>query len=224
MIINEETIHKALMASINEIFKKPKNDILKLGPTAISKKKKFAKQAWNIIQKAYSYLKDGCKSFDPVEGESQEKGNYGFYDFLHGKYIWVLYMNEDGQTINALRIFKPTLYGMKSVCSAANKDVEQGKPSYKNINDRYINNPSMHAYGEMSDAAEHMARKDPKSNFVPVDRVKRILFGKDINTKRNKDYEDETKPRDEFLDGYNYYRKIGDDDHRKIMVGHPINK
>lgn len=35
-ILNEEFIHKALIASINEIFKKPSNDILKLGPTAIS--------------------------------------------------------------------------------------------------------------------------------------------------------------------------------------------
>ena len=91
-ILNEETIHRFIIESLNEIFKKPSNDILKLGPTAVSKKKKFAKQVWNIIQRAYSYLEDGCMSFDASKGESKEAGNYGFHDFLYGPYVWALYL------------------------------------------------------------------------------------------------------------------------------------
>ena len=101
-LLSEEFIHKALIASINEIFKKPSNDLLKLGPKAISKKKRFAKQVWNIIQKAYSYLEDGCMSFNPAKGENKEAGNYGFHDFLYGPYIWALYFNEDRKTIAAI--------------------------------------------------------------------------------------------------------------------------
>lgn len=35
-LLSEETIHRFIIESLNEIFKKPSNDILKLGPTTIS--------------------------------------------------------------------------------------------------------------------------------------------------------------------------------------------
>lgn len=35
-ILNEETIHRFIIESLNEIFKKPSNDILKLGSNAVS--------------------------------------------------------------------------------------------------------------------------------------------------------------------------------------------
>lgn len=130
-LLNEDIIHKYLIESLNEIFKKSSNDILKLGSNAVSKKKRFAKQVWKIIQKAYSYLKDGCISFDPIEGESKEEGNYGYHDFLYGPYVWALYFNEDRKTIAAVRIFKKTKFGLKSICSANNKDAENSREAYR---------------------------------------------------------------------------------------------
>ena len=220
-ILNEEFIHKALIASINEIFKKPSNDILKLGPTAISKKKKFAKQVWTIIQKAYSYLEDGCMSFEPSEGESKEAGNYGFHDFLYGPYVWALYFNEDRKTIAAVRIFKKTKFGLKSICSANNKDAENSRDAYRKIDANYLDNPSMHAYGEISDAPEHLRRKRENPNFVPVDKVKKVLQGKDINDVEDPNFDKEHNIRDKFLPNYNYYRTLGGKTHRKIMTGFP---
>lgn len=221
IILNEEFIHKALIASINEIFKKPSNDILKLGSTAVSKKKKFAKQVWAIIQKAYSYLEDGCMSFDPSEGESKEAGNYGFHDFLYGPYVWTLYFNDDKKTIAAVRIFKKTKFGLKSICSANNKDAENSREAYRKIDANYLDNPSMHAYGEISDAPEHLRRKREKPNFVPVDKVKKVLPKKKINDVEDPYFEKEHNIRDKFLNGYNYYRNLGGKTHRKIMTGFP---
>lgn len=220
-LLSEQTIHKALINSINEIFKKPSNDILKLGPKAISKKKRFAKQVWNIIQKAYSYLEDGCMSFNPAKGESKEAGNYGYHDFLYGPYIWALYFNEDRKTIAAIKIFKKTEFGMKGICSANNKDAENSRDAYRKIDKRYIDNPSMHAYGEISDAPEHIRRKRKNPNFVPVDKVKKVLQGKDINDVEDPNFEKEHNIRDKFLNGYNYYRTLGGKTHRKIMTGFP---
>lgn len=220
-LLSEEIIHKALIASINEIFKKPSDDILKLGPTAISKKKRFAKQVWAIIQKAYSYLEDGCMSFDPSEGESKEAGNYGFHDFLYGPYVWVLYFNADRKTIAAIKIFKTTKFGLKSICLANNKDAENSRDAYRKIDKRYIDNPSMHAYGEISDAPEHLRRKRENPNFVPVDKVKKVLQGKDIDDVEDPNFDKEHNIRDKFLNNYNYYRTLGGKTHRKIMTGFP---
>ena len=220
-LLSEEFLHNALIASINEIFKKPSNDILKLGPTAVSKKKKFAKQVWNIIQRAYSYLEDGCMSFDASKGESKEAGNYGFHDFLYGPYVWALYLNGDRKTIAAVRIFKQTKFGLKSICSANNKDAENSREAYRNIDANYLDTPSMHAYGEISDAPEHLRRKRENPNFVPVDKVKKVLQGKDINDVEDPDFDKEHNIRDKFLNNYNYYRTLGGKTHRKIMTGFP---
>lgn len=220
-LLSEETIHKVLIESLNEIFKKPSNGILKLNPGAISKKKKFAKQVWNIIQKAYSYLEDGCMSFDASKGESKEAGNYGFHDFLYGPYIWALYFNADRKTIAAVRIFKKTKFGMKSICSAKNKDAENSRDAYQKIETNYIDNPFMHAYGEISDAPEHLRRKRENPNFVPVDKVKKVLQGKEIDDIEDPNFDKEHNIRDKFLSDYNYYRTLGGKRHRKIMTGFP---
>ena len=221
ILLTEEILHKALVDSINEIFKKPSDDILKLGPTAISKKKRFAKQVWAIIQKAYSYLEDGCMSFEPSKGESKEAGNYGYHDFLYGPYVWVLYFNADRKTIAAIKIFKTTKFGLKSICSANNKDAENSRDAYRKMDKKYIDNPSMHAHGEISDAPEHLRRKKENPNFVPVDKVRKLLPKKDIYDVENPDFDKEHNIRDKFLNGYNYYRNLGGKMHRKIMTGFP---
>ena len=192
----------------DEIFKVPKNEIREFGVNAYSKKKKYARQAWNLIVASYKYA-GGCKSFDDMNGDG------GFNDFINGNYIWRIYFGDNANQILGIRVYKPTKFGRKSVCGAAiNRNV------FNALFDKDLDK-SNHTYGEVSGKPEHILSDNPRTNWIPNTDVASIL-GKEIEIDRNPEID--AKERYPYRNGINYYRKIGGTLTRKGLQGNPIIK
>ena len=210
----QNIIQEEVRRALNEIYKRPNNDILELGAGAVSKKRKYAKNLWNKLQAAYSYI-GGCKSFDSINGDD------GFTDFLEGNYVWRIYFGNSREDIRGAAIYKPTQFGRKRICSFG-----IDLPSYKKIIDKDFNK-SNHVYGEVSGKAERFLQKDKRTNWIPKEKVPKILFGKKISLEQNKDIDSKEKiPYDATR---HYYRKLGDETQgyeyvRKCMSGHPLDR
>lgn len=203
-LITEET-----RRVVNEIFQRPNNGILELGKKAYNKKKKYAKKAWELIKRCYSYI-GGCQSFDDTDGDG------GFSDFITGKYIWRLYFGDSPQDILGIMVYKPTPYGRKRIVSAAtNKSVYQ-----ELLNNDFVK--SNHTYAEVSGKSEHQIRKDPRTSWIPKEKASQILAPKKIDLDADDEINrDEFDPYDSFS---HYYRVIGNGKHRKAMFGYPIKR
>lgn len=203
-IINEE-----VSRVLNEIFKRPTNNILELGPTAVSKKRKYARQVWAMIQKAYNYI-GGCKSFDVTNGDD------GFYDFLNGNYVWRIYFGKDSNDILGAAVYKPTEFGRKRICSCA----KNAKYYKELLNHDFLKHT--HTYGEVSGKAEKFLTKDDRTKWVDKEKVSDILK-KNVSLERDADA-DEKEEMIKYDPKRHYYRKIGDEMHRKSMYGNPIKR
>ena len=207
MDILRNIIYEEVRRAINEIYKAPKNDVLELGDTAVSKKRKYARALWDLIQRNYQYI-GGCKSFDSIKGDD------GFTDFVNGKYIWRIFLGNDSSEILGIIVYKPTKWGRKRVCSAAvNGDV------YRKLIEKEFDK-SNHVYGEVSGKSEHMLNKDKRTNWVNKNKVQDIL-NKDISLER--DSEVDKLEKIPYDDNRHYYRQLGGEKHRKAMFGNPIN-
>lgn len=205
----QSIIKEEVRRTLNEIYKRPNNDILELGASAVSKKSKYAKNLWNKLQDAYSYI-GGCKSFDSINGDD------GFTDFLEGNYVWRIYFGDSREDIRGAVIYKPTQFGRKRICSFG-----VNLPSYNKI----INNDfdkSNHVYGEVSGKAERFMERDKRTNWIPKEEVPELLFGKKIDFEQNK--EADKNERMPYNKERHYYRNLGNEIHRKAMYGHPIKK
>ena len=182
---------------LHEIYKQKVNGVMELGRSAVSKKRKYAKRLWSLIQKSYAYI-----------------GDDGFYDFLNGDYIWRIYFGETSNDILGAFIYKHTNFGRKRVCSCAvNREV------YNLLNNHDMTK-SNHTYAEVSGKPEHIISKDPRTNWVDKNKVSKILR-KDIDV----DADDEIN-KSEFTPydaKRHYYRTIGGTKHRKAMFGNPID-
>lgn len=205
----QNIIQEEVRRALNEIYKRPNNDILELGAGAVSKKRKYAKNLWNKLQAAYSYI-GGCKSFDSINGDD------GFNDFVNGDYIWRIYFGDSREDIRGAAIYKPTQFGRKRICSFG-----VNLPSYNKTIDKDFNK-SNHVYGEVSGKAERFLDKDKRTNWIPKEEVPELLFGKKIDLEQNK--EADKNERLPYNKERHYYRKLGDETHRKAMYGHPIRK
>jgi len=193
--------------ALNEIYKRPDNGILELGANAVSKKLKYAKRAWALIQKCYEYI-GGCKSFESVNGDD------GFTDFVHGEYVWRIFFGDSSNDIKGIMVYKPTEFGRKRICSASvNKEIYNKmmeKDFYK----------STHAYSEVSGKAEHQLGKDPRTNWLSNQEAAKVLRGKKIYTQPDAEIND--KEFDPYVPDSHYYRDISNEKHRKRMFGHPM--
>lgn len=103
--------------------------------------------------------------------------------------------------ISSVNLYKKQ-FGRKSIASATD-GTEQGKIDFKKT--KLEDHEQKRAWGEVSGAVEHISRKMGIPG-VPANKAEGLL-GKFVD----KDAEDE----------YHYTRKIGNDTHRKMIVGHP---
>lgn len=161
-----------------------------------------------MIQRSYAYI-GGCKTFD------ENNGDGGFNDFLNGKYIWRLWLDNE-RNVQGCIIYKATIYGRKRVCScAANKDV------YNKLLD-YDFDKNNHVYGEVSGKVENGLNKDKRTNWIPKEDVPFFLGNKKVNLEQNKEVDKEERlPYDAYK---HYYRILGGTPKRKAMMGHPLMK
>lgn len=190
----------------NEIFKVPKNEIREFGVNAISKKKKYARIAWEMIQNNYKSL-GGCKTFDDMNGDG------GFNDFLYGKYIWRIYFGDNSNKLLGISVYKPTKFGRKIVCVAA---INKGTFNTLLVSDL---DKSTHTYGEVSGKPEHILNNNPKVNWIPNGDASHIL-GKQVNV--NRDEKIDALEEIPYRKGIHYTRDIGGTPIRKGLFGNPI--
>ena len=203
----ENFVDNIVKKVINEIYKRPINGVLELGPRAVSKKKKYAKPLWRIIQNAYAYM-GGCQSFD-------KNGDDGFNDFLYGDYIWRVFFGETSQDIMGITVYKHTNFGRKKVCSCAiNREI------YNELIN-YDMQKSNHSYTEVSGKTENILLKDKRTNWINKNEVPNILR-KDVDLEQ--DTEADKAERIPYDSQRHYYRDIGGTKHRKAMFGHPIKR
>lgn len=210
----KEIINEEINKIIDESFKVPISNYLIFGVNAISKKRKYAKILWNIIQKNYSDI-GGCKSFEDTNGDG------GFNDFFTGKYIWKIYFDRNRQPIG-INVYRPTKIGRKIICSASND-----KYAFNNLMKSDLRRGSG-VYGEVSGKPEHILRKNPNVYWINNNKVQGIFdneggWKRFVNLSQNKDVDDEERiPYDPST---HYYRQIGSGDNaktfRKAMFGHP---
>ena len=206
MNLLESIIYDEVSRYINEkIYKVPKNNILELGIGAVSKKRKYAKQLWSMIQANYSYI-GGCKSFDSIDGDD------GFKDFLNGPYIWRMYFGETSSDILGAIIYKATDFGRKRVCSMA-----KNKEIYMKLIDSEFNK-SNHIYGEVSGKTEHILNKDSRTNWINKKDVSNVL---DKHIDLEQDVKADKNEKNPYNSERHYYRDLGGEKHRKAMFGHP---
>lgn len=77
-------------------------------------------------------------------------------------------------------------------------------------------------YGEVSGKAERFLEKDKRANWITKEEVPNFLKGKKIDLEQNK--EADKNERLPYNKERHYYRKLGDEAHRKAMYGHPIKR
>ena len=200
-------IENTIRRTINEFYKRPINGVVELGPTAVSKKRRYAKQIWDMIKEAYVYI-GGCKSFDSIDGDD------GFNDFLNGDYIWRVYFGEKPKDIMGVTIYKHTKYGRKRICSCAkNRDIY-------NVLINHDMFKANHVYAEVSGKSEHVLSKDKRTNWVDKEKVPKFLR-KDVDLEQDKDVD--SMERIPYDSKRHYYRNLGGIKHRKAMFGNPID-
>lgn len=200
-----EIIKSCVKNSINEIFKEPRNSICEFGVNAYSKKIKYAKSVWNLIQRSYRAI-GGCKSFKEIGGDG------GFNDFLTSKYIWRVFFDNDGKVIGAA-IYKTSEFGRKMICIAALNKIIFNKLIEKDLN------KSVHTYGEASGKPEHLLNNIQNISWVPnADAGNIINKETDINQHPEID-KNELTP---YNPNIHYYRDIAGVKHRKALFGNPI--
>lgn len=202
----EKLIYEEVKRLVNEVYKVPTNNYIELGLNAVSKKKKYAKRLWDLIQRNYAYI-GGCKTFDEVDGDG------GFNDFLYGRYIWKLFFGKSQKDIKGAIIYKATRYGRKRVCSVA-----VDRETYNKLSDSDFFKGN-HVYGEVSGKAENSLLKDKRTNWIPKEEVSKII---DKPTDLEQDVDVDSTERIPYDAFRHYYRNLGGEKHRKAMFGHPI--
>lgn len=204
VILTESRLRSMIYEAINEVFKTVQNGVQEFGPGASSKKQRFAKPLWDLIQRNYSYI-GGCKSFD------EQNGDGGFNDFVYGPYVWKIYFGENSRDLQGIVVYKQTKYGRKRVCSAAtNREAYQ-----QMIDNDFIK--SNHVYAEVSGKSENVMNKDDRTNWVNKNQVGQIL-GKEVFL--NQDEKADSHEKLPYADRH-YYRYINGEKHRKAMCGNP---
>lgn len=205
-----ETIHRIISEEVqnvlNEVYKVKPNQIMEFGVGAVSKKRKYAKKLWNMIQSKYAYI-GGCKSFDSINGDD------GFTDFLNGNYIWRVYFGENANDILGIAVYKPTRFGRKRICSTG----ESSESYLKLIDDDFKD--YNHVYGEVSGKSENFMNKQPKTRWVNSMQASSFLPNKQIDLERDPNADANEKLA--YNKSKHYYRLINGEHHRKAMFGNP---
>lgn len=210
----KEIVNEEINKLIEESFKTPKSNCLTLGRGAISKKRRYAKELWAIIEKNYSSI-GGCKSFEDNNGDG------GFNDFVTGNYVWKIYFDRNKRPIG-VNVYRPTRIGRKLICMASKE-----KYAFDHLMNGDLKRGSG-VYGEVSGKPEHLLRKNPNVYWIDKNRVQGI-FDSEGGWKRLVDLSqnDDIDKEERIPYNYNthYYRKIGVDNNaktfRKAMFGHP---
>lgn len=162
-------------------------------PSHANKREQHRQEIHDMIQK--SYVKAKGYSGYPSGSDEESKA---IHDDITNSNIKAI--KRDGK-ITAVNLYKDK-HGRKSIASATN-GTPQGKADWEKI--KSDDNTQKRAWGEVSGAAMHMQAKlgTPK---IPSSRANELLGKKVTPT-----------PGDE----YEYSRKIGNEVHKKIMMGHP---
>lgn len=203
----QRMVTEEVQSVLNEVYKVKPNQIMEFGRNAVSKKRKYAKKLWDMIQSKYAYI-GGCKSFDSINGDD------GFTDFLNGNYIWRVSFGEDANDILGIVVYKPTQFGRKRICSTS-----ESAEAYLNIIDNDFKKFN-HVYGEVSGKAENFMNKQPKTRWVSSQQASSFLPNKQIELEQNP--EADANERLAYNKDKHYYRLINGEPHRKAMFGNPL--
>lgn len=156
---------------------------------------KYKDQVWELLQIAYEKIGGikGCETLDQLIADSD---------------LWKL-KSKDGEIL-AVTIYTFKRGGRKLTAGCAKKTEEGKKALYQIIKDD-MEKPERGAWMEVSDGMEHCAFKYSNAGEHVVPRRLAVLNMKD------KDFFLPEKQKDEN----HYIRRIGNEDHEKIMIGNP---
>ena len=149
----------------------------------------------DMLRKAYSRPDIG--GYGGYESGSKKESEAIHDDISHSV---IKAVKRDGK-LSAINLYKKK-HGLKSI-AVATDGTDRGKSDWKET--KIEDNERKRAWGEVSGATEHIQTKigTPK---IPSSRAKELL-DKDVKPVPG--------------DDYRYVRKIGDQEHEKIIMGHP---
>lgn len=165
---------------------------------------KYAKQVYDMVVKAYEYLKGlaGCKSFEDFQKQYVN-------DERDKNLMWKLVRR--GDTITACKIYVLNSLGRKSVVMAS-LDTEQGKNDLNKILSEDYNMTDRHAWAEVSGKALGKALNMgaiPLPNHMLSSLLPKKLKNGEIELIEN--------------ENYFYKRLIKGEWHTKMLIGQPTN-
>lgn len=147
----------------------------------------------DMLQK--SYVKAG--GYSGKKSGSKEESDAIHDDLSNPKHI--IKATRRGDKISSVAVYKPQ-HGRKSIAGGTDGS-DQGKADLKKTS--LEDHEHKRSWGEVSGAPEHIRRKMGVP-VVPSDRAEKLL-GKKVK----------------IVDKERYSRKIGDDEHEKVIMGHP---
>lgn len=147
----------------------------------------------DMLQKSYAGVSGG---YSGLGSGSKEESDAIHSDISKS----VIKITKRAGKISSVKLYKKQ-YGRKSIAGATD-GTTQGKKDY--IKSNLEDHEQKRAWGEVSGAPEHIARK----MGLPIVHNKHAekLTGKKVEKDSN---------------GEHYTRKIGNDIHKKVIVGHP---
>jgi hypothetical protein len=165
-----------------------------LNPSHEAHREKHRQEIHDILHKAYAHPKIG--GYSGQTSGSKEESQAIHHDITHSV---IKATKRDGK-ITAVNLYKKQ-HGRKSIASGTD-ETEQGKKDWKKT--KLEDHEQKRAWGEVSGSVEHLQRKMGVP-VVPSNRAGELL-NKHVTPHKN---------------GEHYDRKIGNDVHTKVMMGHP---
>lgn len=148
----------------------------------------------HILQKSYQGVEGG---YSGLGSGTKEESDAIHHDISHSM---IKATKRDGK-ITSVNLYKDR-FGRKSIASGTDGS-EQGKKDY--IKNKTEDNTQKRSWGEASGKAEHIARK-VGNPVVPARHAAKLTGKDDVRV---------------HADGERYTRRIGKEDHDKVILGHP---
>lgn len=184
------------MLSFDSYLQQLHETVLSIGlnPKHEDHREKHRDEMHSMLKNAYAKVDGGYSGF----GHGSKAESDAIHDDISHSAIKAI---KRGGKLTAIKLYKKS-FGRKAI-GGATDGTEQGKKDYNKAN--LEDHEQKRAWGEVSGAPEHLARK---AGFPVVhNSLAAKLTGKNIESKDD--------------NGEHYTRKIGKDSHKKVIVGHP---